>query len=179
MSFNAAVSNQCLHGAYNTRMQYDISLLMQLPSRNLELELTMSSSNYHVEMNPSDVGNNDRYVVQEIIKVSWLRQLKIQTPLIHTIHWSRPLCTVYQEMAKSRPLDVRGQKGFKMLVLNEVDQLSKDAQASLRRTMEKYSSACRLVLACNNVSKVPPKLQASATLMSLHSTAKLFCSLLC
>ena len=42
---------------------------IQLPSRKLEVELTTLSSNYHVEMNPSDVGNNDRYVVQEIIKV--------------------------------------------------------------------------------------------------------------
>ncbi len=42
---------------------------MQLPSRNLEIELTTVSSNYHIEINPSDVGNNDRYVVQEIIKV--------------------------------------------------------------------------------------------------------------
>ncbi len=32
--------------------------------------LTLVSSNHHVEMNPSDVGNNDRYVVQEILKVS-------------------------------------------------------------------------------------------------------------
>lgn len=36
----------------------------QLPSRKLEVELTTISSNYHLEMNPSDVGNNDRYVVQ-------------------------------------------------------------------------------------------------------------------
>ena len=42
---------------------------IQLPSRKLELELTTVSSNYHVEINPSDVGRNDRYVVQEIIKV--------------------------------------------------------------------------------------------------------------
>ena len=41
---------------------------MQLPSRNIEVELTTVSSNYHVEMNPSDVGYQDRYVVQEIIK---------------------------------------------------------------------------------------------------------------
>lgn len=59
-----------------------------------------------------------------------------------------------QEMAKSRPLDVKGQRGFKILILNEVDRLSREAQHSLRRTMEKYSSACRLVLACSNISKV-------------------------
>ena len=35
----------------------------------LEVELTLASSNCHTEMNPSDVGNNDRYVVQEILKV--------------------------------------------------------------------------------------------------------------
>ena len=45
-------------------------MLLQLPSRVLEVELTLASSNYHTEMNPSDVGNNDRYVVQEILKVS-------------------------------------------------------------------------------------------------------------
>lgn len=44
-------------------------MLLQLPSRVLEVELTLASSNYHTEMNPSDVGNNDRYVVQEILKV--------------------------------------------------------------------------------------------------------------
>lgn len=99
---------------------------IELPNRKLEVELTMLSSNYHVEMSPGDVGHNDRYVVQAIIK----------------------------EMAKSRPLDVTGAKGFKLLVLNEVDCLSREAQQSLRRTMEKYSSACRLIMCCSNVSKV-------------------------
>lgn len=33
---------------------------IDLPSRKLEIELMTLSSNYHVEMNPSDVGNNDR-----------------------------------------------------------------------------------------------------------------------
>ncbi len=40
-----------------------------LPSRNIEIELTTVQSNYHVEMNPSDVGNQDRHIVQEVIKV--------------------------------------------------------------------------------------------------------------
>lgn len=32
------------------------------------LEVSTVSSNYHVECNPSDVGNNDRFVVQDVIK---------------------------------------------------------------------------------------------------------------
>ena len=50
---------------------------MQLPSRVLEVELTLVSSNHHVEMNPSDVGNNDRYVVQEILKVTPNKNMQI------------------------------------------------------------------------------------------------------
>ena len=61
---------------------------------------------------------------------------------------------VRQEMARSRPIDSKGRKGYKVLVLNEVDRLTKEAQHSLRRTMEKYSAACRLVLCCNSASKV-------------------------
>ncbi|XP_010554961.1 PREDICTED: replication factor C subunit 3 [Tarenaya hassleriana] len=95
-------------------------------SRTIELELTTLSSTNHVELTPSDVGFQDRYIVQEIIK----------------------------EMAKNRPIDTKGKKGYKVLVLNEVDKLSREAQHSLRRTMEKYSSSCRLILCCNSSSKV-------------------------
>ncbi|ONK74293.1 uncharacterized protein A4U43_C03F4760 [Asparagus officinalis] len=95
-------------------------------SRTIELELTTLSSTHHVELNPSDAGFQDRYIVQEIIK----------------------------EMAKNRPIDTKGKKGFKVLVLNEVDKLSREAQHSLRRTMEKYSASCRLILCCNSSSKV-------------------------
>jgi hypothetical protein len=116
-------------------------------SRKVDVELTLLSSNHHVEMNPSDAGSKDRYVVQEVIK----------------------------EMARARPIGVDGTKGYKgarclarvrlcacaravwrvipdtcararrrggaVLVLNEVDKLSKEAQHGLRRTMEKYSGA--------------------------------------
>lgn len=58
-------------------------MVLQLPSRVLEVELTLASSNYHTEMNPSDVGNNDRYVVQEILKVRHCADSTLQVPHIH------------------------------------------------------------------------------------------------
>ncbi len=60
----------------------------------------------------------DRYVVQELIK----------------------------EMAAYSPLTVAEGKHFKVVLLSEVDRLTKEAQAALRRTMEKYSASCRLIL---------------------------------
>ncbi|RXH81634.1 hypothetical protein DVH24_035055 [Malus domestica] len=95
-------------------------------SRTIDIELTTLSSTNHIELNPSDAGFQDRYIVQEIIK----------------------------EMAKNRPIDTKGKKGYKVLVLNEVDKLSREAQHSLRRTMEKYSAYCRLILCCNSSSRV-------------------------
>ncbi|CAI9263772.1 unnamed protein product [Lactuca saligna] len=64
-------------------------------SRTVDLELTTLSSTHHMELNPSDAGFQERYIVQEIIK----------------------------EMAKNRPIDVKGKKGFKekLKQANETD----------------------------------------------------------
>lgn len=87
--------------------------------------MTVFSSNYHIEINPSDVGIYDRVVVQEIIK----------------------------ELAQTQQVD-KSKKVFKVAVILEADRLSKDAQHALRRTMEKYSSNLRLILCCNTTGRV-------------------------
>jgi len=94
---------------------------------NRKVDINMISSNSHIEMTPSDAGIYDRFVIGTVLK----------------------------EIASNAPL-FQSKSGvpFKTVVLNEVDCLTKQAQAGLRRTMEKYTGVCRLVLVARNSSKV-------------------------
>lgn len=59
--------------------------------------------------------------------------------------------------AKTAPL---GDIGFKIVFLDEADHLTNDAQAALRRMMEKYSSSCIFILSCNYSSKIVEPIQS-------------------
>lgn len=41
-----------------------------------------------------------------------------------------------------------------MVIINEADALTRDAQAALRRTMEKYMTNMRLIMCANSTSKI-------------------------
>ncbi len=58
--------------------------------------------------------------------------------------------TKVKDFARTMPVGNQ----FKIIYLDEADALTKDAQHALRRTMEKYSSACRFILGCNYISKI-------------------------
>lgn len=49
---------------------------------------------------------------------------------------------------------------YKIIVLDEADSLTKEAQQALRRTMERYSATCRFILACNELSKLIDPIQS-------------------
>ena len=59
-----------------------------------------------------------------------------------------------KEVAQTQQVDQNAKQRFKVVVVNEADLLSRDAQAALRRTMEKYSPNLRLILLANSTANI-------------------------
>jgi len=54
---------------------------------------------------------------------------------------------------------------IRLVILDEVDAMTNDAQSALRRVIEKYSKNSRFCLICNNINKIIPGLQSRCTKM--------------
>ena len=65
--------------------------------------------------------------------------------------------TTIKGYARTSPI---GAVGFKLLFLDEADNLTSEAQASLRRLMERYSGSCRFILSCNYSSRIIDPIQS-------------------
>lgn len=121
---------QELFGPQTEKLKIDVKTFTT--SSNRKLEFNVLSSPYHLEITPSDMGNNDRVVIQDLLKdVASTEQVDFSNP------------------AKSAQ-----KHRFKVVIINEAESLTRDAQAALRRTMEKYLANIRLILVCNTIASI-------------------------
>lgn len=74
--------------------------------------------------------------------------------------------TYIKDFAKARPpADI----AYKVLILDEADNMTAPAQQALRRTMEKYTKNCRMILICNYSNKIIPPIQSRCVVFRFAS----------
>jgi replication factor C subunit 3/5 len=93
---------------------------------NSKTKVIIKQSKYHIIIEPNSNGF-DKYLIQDII------QNYAKTELLNIIKYKRL---------------------FKIIVINKISNLSNVAQASLRRTMEKYSDTCKFIFICDQLTKM-------------------------
>jgi replication factor C small subunit len=74
-----------------------------------------------------------------------------------------------KDFARTAPM---GDSQFKIIFLDEADALTNDAQAALRRTMERYTKTCRFILSCNYSSKIIEPIQSRCAVFRFRPVPK-------
>ncbi|XXG60676.1 hypothetical protein AAC387_Pa04g2520 [Persea americana] len=68
-----------------------------------------------------------------------------------------------QDFASTQSFSFGAKSLVKLVLLDEADAMTKDAQFALRRVIEKYTKSTRFALICNHVNKIIPALQSRCT----------------
>ncbi|KAK2659460.1 hypothetical protein Ddye_005993 [Dipteronia dyeriana] len=68
-----------------------------------------------------------------------------------------------QDFASTQSFSFGAKLPVKLVLLDEADAMTKDAQFALRRVIEKYTKSTRFALICNQVNKIIPALQSRCT----------------
>lgn len=106
---------------------------------NSKTKVMIKQSRHHIMIEPNNNGF-DKYLIQEII----------------------------EDYAKSDIIQILKYKRlYKIVIINTIDNLSYYAQASLRRTMEKYANTCKFIFISNQLSKVHEPLKSRCMMIRI------------
>ncbi|KAL4502342.1 hypothetical protein ABPG72_011929 [Tetrahymena utriculariae] len=139
MAFLQEVYGNGVHKVKSEEREFKVN-----PNTSTTVEVNIISSNFHLDVTPADAENQDKAVIQKLIK----------------------------EVASTHQLDPNTQRRFKVIIINEVDRLTLEAQASLRRTMEKYIGRCRLILIAENIGRVILPLRSRCLLIRVAAPSE-------
>lgn len=106
---------------------------------NTKTKVMIKQSKHHIVIEPSNNGF-DKYLIQEIIGEY------ARTEILHVLK--------YKHL-------------YKIVVINLIDNLSYYAQASLRRTMEKYADSCKFIFVSNQLSKIHEPLKSRCLMIRI------------
>ncbi|KAM0673608.1 Replication factor C (RF-C) subunit [Gurleya vavrai] len=111
-----------------------ISLKTSSIKTTKEIPITYLETSNYIEITPSDYNFNDKAVIQHLIK----------------------------EVAQTKNILglVKKVSELKFIIVNEADYMSRDAQAALRRTVEKYSKNFRIIIVCEEISSIMEALRS-------------------
>lgn len=115
----------------------------RVKNNNKLIEINVKYSNYHAELTPSDVNFQDRIVLTKLIKESATNS------------------TLFSNANKKND--------FIVYVLYDVEKLTLEAQAALRRTLEKYSKKIRVIMVSERIGNIIPAVKSRCLLMRVPS----------
>lgn len=139
MSKDDSIPHMIFHGPSGSGKQTLIKLFLEMifPGgvTTREYEYTVSGSGN--SQNIIDLKQSDNHIVIEPFNTNFDKYL---------------IQSIVKQYAMRMPLMYK--KPFKVVLINNIDNLSYYAQTSLRRTMEVHSNTCRFIMVCNSLSKV-------------------------
>eukprot|EP01027_Heterolobosea_sp_BB2_P016213 GEZU01023104.1.p1 GENE.GEZU01023104.1~~GEZU01023104.1.p1 ORF type:complete len:442 (-),score=75.48 GEZU01023104.1:121-1368(-) len=124
----------------------------EVGAKKKELTITAITSPHHIEVNPSDAGVNDRHVISYMVK-----DIAASAPITASFATIQSAGSSSNNSGNSTTPgtgELAQAGAFKVIIVNEVDNMSRQAQQALRRTMEKYMGTCRMILCATSTSKV-------------------------
>lgn len=106
------------------------------------IEISYLESPDIIEITPCDYNHNDKHVIMSLIK----------------------------EFAQTKSISAMFKKNAKkFMIFNEADKMSRDAQAALRRTVEKYSDNIRIIMLCEEINGLVQPIRSRFTCMRVRS----------
>jgi replication factor C subunit 3/5 len=114
-------------------------------SNNKPTKEKIKQSDYHIVIEPKNT-NYDKYLIHDIVR----------------------------EYAQRQSLGVfKNNRNFKIININNIDNMSYYAQTSLRRTMEQQTEICRFVMSCTTICKIIKPLRSRCMCIRVPSPDKI------